>query len=150
MMGDTVNLAARMESGAKAWGVFTMCAEPTRLACQVSDADRVVFRALGRVVVKGRSAPVPIHELVGLKEDVSDRTRDAIARFEDGLAHFYAQDWDGALTRFRESALLEPNQPDVGKGIAGNPSLVYQELVAELRANPPGLNWNGAYVMRGK
>ncbi len=150
MMGDTVNLAARMESGAKAWGVFTMCAEPTRLACQVADAERVVFRALGRVVVKGRKAPVPIYELVGLKEDVSDRTREAIARFEEGLAHFYAQDWDGALIRFRESAALEPNQPDVAKGVAGNPSLVYQDLVAELRANPPGPNWNGAYVMRGK
>ncbi len=150
MMGDTVNLAARMESGAKAWGVFTMCADPTRAACEAIDKERVVFRALGRVVVKGRHAPVPIHELVGLKEDVTESTREAIKLFEAGLERYYAQDWDGALEKFRASAPLEPNQPDPMTGIANNPSTVYQALVAELRANPPGPDWNGAYVMRDK
>ncbi|MBC8012190.1 MAG: adenylate/guanylate cyclase domain-containing protein, partial [Burkholderiales bacterium] len=133
MMGDTVNLAARMESGAKSWGVFTMCAEPTRLACVANDPDRVFFRALGRVVVKGRTAPVPIYELVALKEDVTDRMRETVRIFEEGLAKFYAQDWDGALEKFRQSAPLEPNQPDPMAGVASNPSVIYQSLVAELR-----------------
>ncbi|MCU0791534.1 MAG: adenylate/guanylate cyclase domain-containing protein [Opitutaceae bacterium] len=150
MMGDTVNLAARMESGAKAWGVFTMCTEATREACLKVDAERIVFRALGRVVVKGRKAPVPIYELVGLKEDVTPRTREAIAIFEAGLERFYAQDWDAALEKFRASERLEPNQVDESVGVANNPSVVYQELVAELRTQPLGANWNGAYVMHGK
>ena len=151
MMGDTVNLAARMESGAKAWCVYTMCADPTRLACEASDPERrVVFRTLGRIVVKGRHAPVPIHELVGLKEDVSESTREAITRFEDGLAKFYAQDWDAAETCFRASAALEPNQPDPVSGHGGNPSLVYLKLIDELRAHPPGAAWNGVYVMKEK
>ena len=150
MMGDTVNLAARMESGAKAWGVFTMCADPTRVACEMVDKDRVVFRSLGRVVVKGRNTPVPIHELVGLKEDVDARTREAIALFEAGLERYYAQDWDAALEKFRASAPLEPNQPDLIAGIASNPSIIYQTLVEEMRAKPPGPDWNGAYVMRYK
>jgi adenylate cyclase len=151
MMGDTVNLAARMESGAKAWGVYTMCADPTREACEAADAERrVVFRALGRIVVKGRVAPVPIHEMVGLKEDVADRTREAISRFEAGLAKYYEQDWDAALGHFRASAALEPNQPDPATGIKTNPSLIYQHLVAELREQPPGKGWDGAYVMREK
>lgn len=151
MMGDTVNLAARMESGAKAWCVYTMCADPTRLACEASDPERrVVFRTLGRIVVKGRHAPVPIHELVGLKEDVSESTREAITRFEEGLAKFYAQDWDAAETCFRASAALEPNQPDPVSGHGGNPSLVYLKLIDELRAHPPGAAWNGVYVMKEK
>ena len=151
MMGDTVNLAARMESGAKAWGVYTMCADPTRLACEAADAERrIVFRALGRIVVKGRSAPVPIHELVGLKEDVSEKTREAIARFEAGLERYYAQDWDAAVAHFQASAGAEPNQPDPATGITLNPSLVYLKLVAELRAHPPGADWNGVYVMKEK
>jgi Adenylate cyclase, family 3 (some proteins contain HAMP domain) len=151
MMGDTVNLAARMESGAKAWGVYTMCADPTRMACEAADTERrVVFRALGRIVVKGRSTPVPIHELVGLAEEVSDRTREAVARFEAGLEKYYAQDWDAAAAHFQASAKLEPNQPDPGTGIVTNPSLVYLNLVAELRAHPPGGDWNGVYVMKGK
>jgi adenylate cyclase len=150
MMGDTVNLAARMESGAKSWGVFTMCADPTRNACLKTNPERVVFRSLGRVVVKGRKAPVPIHELVGLKEDVDDRAREAVAIFEQGLAKYYAQDWEGAMERFQVSARLEPNQPDPLKGIGSNPSLIYQQLVRELRAASPGPGWDGAYVMRDK
>lgn len=150
MMGDTVNLAARMESGAKAWGVFNMCGEATRRESMQVDPDRIVFRTLGRVVVKGRAAPVPIHELVGLKEDVTDRTREAVAIFEAGLTRYYEQDWEGALERFRESAMLEPNQPDLHVGISNNPSLVYQQLVAELRTHPPGPKWDGTYVMRDK
>ncbi len=151
MMGDTVNLAARMESGAASWGVFTMCADPARVACEAADASReVVFRRLGRVVVKGRRQPVPIHELVGLREDLGDRDLEAIARFEAGLDHYYAQEWEAALAEFRASAALERLQPDPREGIATNPSLIYQARVAELRENPPGADWNGVYVMRGK
>ena len=151
MMGDTVNLAARMESGAKAWGVYTMCADPTRRECEETDKEgQVVFRELGRVVVKGRTTPVPIHEIVGLKGDVTERTRAAIARFEAGLKKYYAQDWDGAAADFAGSAELEPMQPDEATGVVSNPSLVYLKLIPELRANPPGAGWNGAYVMREK
>lgn len=150
MMGDTVNLAARMESGAKTWGVFTMCAEPTRLACLAADPGRVVFRTLGRIVVRGRQAGVPIHELVGLREDVNDRTHEAIARFEAGLAAYYEKDWDRADGAFHAAAALEPNQANPAEGIATNPSLVYLRLVAALRAHPPGPDWNGAYVMTEK
>jgi adenylate cyclase len=151
MMGDTVNLAARMESGAKCWGVYTMCADPTRVACEASDPEgRIVFRMLGRIVVKGRSTPVPIHELVGLKEDVSDQTREAIVRFEAGLAKYYEQDWDAAAGHFQASAMNEPMQPDRARGIATNPSLVYLKLIEELRAQPPGPGWNGVFVMMDK
>jgi len=151
MMGDTVNLAARMESGAKSWGVYTMCADPTRVACEAADAEgRIVFRALGRIKVKGRSAPVPIHELVGLKEDVSDRTREAIVRFEAGLAKYYEQDWESAARHFQASAALEPMQPDPASGITSNPSLIYLKLIEELRLSPPGAGWNGVFVMTEK
>ena len=151
MMGDTVNLAARMESGAKAWGVYTMCAHPTRIACEAADAERrVVFRSLGRIVVKGRSAPVPIHELVGLREEVQDQTLEAIARFEAGLQKYYAQDWEAARAHFAASASLEPHRPELHAGIIANPSLIYLRLVEELRAHPPGRDWNGVYVMREK
>ncbi len=150
MMGDTVNLAARMESGAKSWGVYTMCADPTRVACQAVDGGEVIFRSLGRIVVKGRKTAVPIHELVCLKGDVTDRTREAIATFEAGLERYYQQDWEGALAKFEASAALEPRQPDPAAGLESNPSRVYQRIVAELRAAPPGPGWDGAYVMREK
>ena len=124
MMGDNVNLAARMESGAKAWGAYTMCTEATRQACLKHGGDHVVFRPLGRIVVKGRTQPVPIHEIVGLKEDVTDRTRECIGLFAEGLERYYARDWTAAVVRFERSRELEFNVP----GVVSNPSLVYLDI----------------------
>ncbi|PAW67536.1 MAG: hypothetical protein B9S34_05035 [Opitutia bacterium Tous-C1TDCM] len=150
MMGDNVNLAARMESGAKSWGAYTMVAEATKLACEKHGGDRVVFRALGRIVVMGRSQPVPIHEIVGLKETLPDSARECIARFEAGLAKYYARDWDGAIACFQQSLELEPNQPGKTPGVKTNPSLVYLGITEQYRKNPPPSDWKGAYVMTEK
>lgn len=150
MMGDTVNLAARMESGAKFFGVYTMCTEDTRNGCVAVDADTVVFRALGSIVVKGRKAPVPIFELVGLKEDVSETTREALALFAEGMRYYLAREWDEALALFAASANLEPNQPGLSRGVTTNPSLVYKKFTSHLKANPPESGWNGAYTMTEK
>jgi adenylate cyclase len=150
MMGDNVNLAARMESGAKSWGVYSMCTEATRHACERDGGDRVVFRALGRIIVKGRSSAVPIFEIVGLKENVTDKTRECLRIFEQGLARYYARDWEGALTLFAQSQELEPNQPGVTPGVVSNPSRVYTEITRRYQIAPPPSNWEGEYVMTVK
>ena len=150
MMGDNVNLAARMESGAKSWGVYTMCAEATRDACVSEGGDRVFFRALGRIIVRGRTTAVPIFEIVGLKENVTEQTRECVRLFEQGLACYYKRDWEGALERFNQSAALEPNQPGVTPGVRTNPSRVYMEIVRVYQIAPPPENWDGEYVMTTK
>ena len=150
MMGDNVNLAARMESGAKSWGVYSMCAEATKLACEEHGGDRVVFRALGRIVVKGRSTAVPIFEIVGLKENITAETIEGLRLFEQGLALHYQRDWAGALALFQQSAALEVNQPGVTPGVSSNPSLVYIGLVQYYQLNPPPADWSGEYVMTVK
>ena len=150
MMGDNVNLAARMESGAKSWGAYTMVTGATRDACLVHGGDRVVFRPLGRIVVMGRSQPVPIFEVVGLKETLAASARECIGVFEQGLARYLERDWDAAEKLFRASAALEPNQPGVTPGVKKNPSLVYLEIVGEYRVAPPAADWNGVYVMTEK
>ncbi len=150
MMGDNVNLAARMESGAKSWGAYTMCAEATKLACEQHGGDRVVFRPLGRIVVKGRSSAVPIFEIVGLKEHVTPRTRECIALFAQGLEKYYARDWDGALALFTQSRELEPNIPGVTPGVVSNPSIVYLGITEHYKHEPPEEGWDGVYVMKEK
>src|SRR5471030_4889 len=97
MMGDNVNLAARMESGAKQWGAYTMCTDATKNLCEQHGGDRVVFRPLGRIVVKGRTQAVPIFEIVGLKENVTASARECIGLFAQGLEKYYAREWDAAL-----------------------------------------------------
>jgi adenylate cyclase len=150
MMGDNVNLAARMESGAKSWGVYSMCTDATKNACEEHGGDRVVFRALSRIVVKGRSTAVPIFEIVGLKENVSEKTRGCLRIFEQALALHYQRDWDGSLSLFRQSASLEPNQPGVTVGVTSNPSLIYIDIVQRYQVSPPPADWDGEYVMSVK
>jgi adenylate cyclase len=150
MMGDNVNLAARMESGAKAWGAYTMCTEITKLACEQHGGDRVVFRPLGRIVVKGRTRAVPIYEIVGLKEHVTERTRECVGIFDQALAKYYARDWEGALALFARSRELEFNVPGKTPGVVSNPSLVYLDITAHYRDEPPPENWDGVYVMKEK
>ncbi len=150
MMGDNVNLGARMESGAKTWGVYSMCTEATREACERAGGDRLVFRPLGRIIVKGRSSAVPIFEILGLKENVTEKTRECLRLFEQGLARHYARDWEGALAFFTQSRELEPNQPGVTPGVLGNPSLAYIEIIGRYQVAPPPANWEGEYVMSVK
>ncbi len=150
MMGDNVNLAARMETGAKHWGVYTMCSEATKAACAQHGGDRIVFRPLGHIVVKGRTQPVPIHEVVGLKENVNTTTRECIDCFASGLARYLARDWSGARGFFERSAALEPNQPGRTPGVTSNPSLVYLDIVAENYRHPPAADWDGIFVMKEK
>lgn len=150
MMGDNVNLAARMESQAKSWGVYTMCADATKLACEQHGGDRVVFRPLGRIVVMGRSKPVPFHEIVGLKEDVTPETKECLQLFSDGLSRYYARDWDGALGLFARSQLLEPNIPGKTPGVSSNPSLVFADLTRHYQDHPPAEGWDGVHVAKSK
>ena len=150
MMGDNVNLAARMESGAKSWGAYTMCTEATKLSCEQLGGDHVVFRPLGRIVVKGRTTAVPIHEIVGLKEHVTSDARECIGLFSQGLTRHYERDWDGALALFKQSARLEPNQPGITPGVSSNPSIVYTHITEHYKEEPPPENWDGVYVMKEK
>jgi len=150
MMGDNVNLAARMESGAKSWGAYTMCTEATKGLCEQHGGDRVVFRPLGRIVVKGRTQAVPIFEIVGMKESVTAQTRECIGVFELALAKYYARDWEGALALFARSRELEFNVPGKTPGVVSNPSIVYLGIAEHYRREPPPENWDGVYVMKEK
>ena len=151
MMGDNVNLAARMESGAKSWGVYSMCAEATKLECEKHGGDRVIFRLLGKIVVKGRTTAVPVYEIAALKETVTPTALECYRIFAEGLARYYARDWEGALALFRQSAELEPNQPGKTPGVQSNPSLVYLErVVPEAMEEPPAADWDGRYIMKEK
>jgi adenylate cyclase len=150
MMGDNVNLAARMESGAKAYGVYTMVTETTKLACEKQGGDGVVFRFLDRMVVKGRSQPVSVYEIVGLSKDVTTRTLDCLRSFDLGMQEYFAKNWDMAMAAFRQSAVLELNRPGETPGAETNPSLVMLARCEQMIQRPPEADWNGIYMMKEK
>lgn len=149
MMGDNVNLAARMESGAKSLGVYIMVTEASKLECEKHGGDKIVFRYLDKIVVKGRSRGVPVFEVVGFREGLPQQTHDCLATYAQGIERYLAQDWDGATKLFEQSALLEPNQPH-HRGIESNPSHILIKRCAYMKAHPPGAGWDGVYVMKEK
>jgi adenylate cyclase len=150
MMSDDVNIAARMESGAKAWGVYTMCTEATRGECEKVEAGRILFRALGRIIVQGRAQPLPIFELVALREDVTPTMLECVSIFEQGLARYNARDWTGAIELFRRSEPLEVNGPGRTTEAKSNPSLVYIGIAEGYRFEPPPADWDGVFRMKEK
>ncbi len=150
MMGDNVNLASRMESGAKSWGVFSLCTDATKIACEIHGGDRVAFRALGRLQVVGRSQPVPVFEISGLRESLSAQMEECIAIYHDALGCYLAHDWARAVAGFQHSAALEPGQSDDTRFGQNNPSLIYLALAQGYSVSPPGAEWDGTYTMTQK
>ncbi len=143
MMGDTVNLAARMESGAKAYGVYTMITEATRAESARVAPEAVLFRRLDRIVVKGRSQAVEIHEAMALAADVTPAMRECAEWFERGLDFYWMQDWAEATSCFQNSLRCELHP-------GHSPSDVLLERVALMRAKPPGPEWDGVWRMTSK
>ena len=149
MMGDTVNLAARCESGAKSYGVYTMVTEDTKVEAEKFGND-CVFRFLDKIIVKGRSKPVSMYEIMGLRDEAKDGEFDCLEVFDSAIAKHNAQDWDSAVVLFEKSADLESLHPDKNPGVPTNPSLVMIERCRYYQGNPPGDDWDGVFVMTSK
>lgn len=141
MMGDNVNLAARCESGAKSYHVFTMVTEATRKEAE-RFGNECLFRHLDTIVVKGRTKPVKTHEIIALREDATQQMFDCVGYYEEGMQAYYHQDWDTALKWFQQSEKLEVH--------AQNPSQIFLRRCQMMKANPPGDDWNGVFIMKSK
>jgi adenylate cyclase len=149
MMGDTVNLAARCESGAKKFGVYTMCTEDTKRHAE-EQGGQILFRRLNKIIVKGKTKPTEIFEIVGLRAEASADTLRCVELSEKALERYFAQKWDEAKALFAEAQKLEPLQPGRDPGVAHNPSELMQEKCDEMKAAPPPPNWNGVEEMTEK
>lgn len=147
MMGDAVNLAARLESAAKVYGAGTLVTEMTRRACELHGTS-FLFRYIDRLVVKGRTQPVDLYELLGRKADVRPETRQCVEVFEEAMALYLKREWGAARRGFARAAELEPGQAD----FPGEPtaSSVYVERCDQLLAQPPGPEWDGVWRLSSK
>ena len=144
MMGPNVNLAARCESMAKDYGAFSMITGYTRSAAVESKND-IVYRYLGKTMMKNRPQPVSFYEPVGFKDELSQNVQDCLDFFGQGIEKYLAQDWDGALAVFEKAKSMETNQPHLTPGVERNPSMVFIERCQVMKKSPPGDDWNGIY-----
>ena len=81
MMGDTVNIAARLESSAKQYGVYTHISDDTYSAVK----DQISVRELDKVIVMGRSESIQTYELIAEKGQEPELYTELLPRFNDAL-----------------------------------------------------------------
>jgi adenylate cyclase len=135
VMGDMVNLAARLEGANKAYDTFLMVSAATIEKC----GDVVDSRELDRIAVKGKDLPVTVFEILDEKGK-TDPERLAIARrFEEALALYRAREFTAALAIFEELAAK-------GDGPAGT----YVERCKLFVTDPPPDSWDGVWRMKEK
>jgi adenylate cyclase len=149
MMGDNVNLAARCESGAKSYGVYTMVTEETKTEAQ-KFGEECVFRYLDRIVVKGRTQPVKMFEIVGLKDHLKKSYIDCVSEYEKGIELYLKKEWDEAIKQFQHSSEMEQFKPGFLPGVKTNPSLVMIDRCESMKSVELPEDWDGVYVMTSK
>jgi adenylate cyclase len=129
-IGDTVNLASRLEGANKLYGTSVLVSE----AVVRETGDEFESRELDLLAVKGRSQALRIYELLGRQGEVSQEMRACKQRFEAGLGLYRGRDFAKALAVFE--ALLAA-QPEDG------PSLLYVERCRAFLQRPPPPDWDG-------
>ena len=142
MMGDTVNLAARLEPAAKHYGVYIFVAENTQKVV----ADQFDWRFLDYLRVKGKKKPVKAYELISLKNEMTDKQSQLVKAFDEGMSLYHKKEWAKAKKRFKDSLSLEENFTDRPT----TPSAVYLDRCEYFKADPPGKDWDGVWTMTTK
>jgi adenylate cyclase len=138
VIGDGVNLAARLESACKQYGAHILVSEFTMAKLRGTYCNREV----DKVVVKGKTEPLGIFEILGYHtEETFPNLVEALNHFNGGLELYREAKWDAAMDSFRNVLDLNPKD---------RLSETYIERCRYLKANPPEDEWDGIWVMTSK
>jgi adenylate cyclase len=137
VIGDTVNLASRLEQANKLYRTRILVAGRTR---DMAGETRV-FREIDSLRVAGKTEAARVFELVDYRDAVDADTLRFIERYEAGLGHYRNRDWDAAEMAFRQCLAW--------RAVDG-PSAVMLERIAAFRQAPPADDWDGAWTAASK
>jgi adenylate cyclase len=137
VMGDPVNLGARVEGLTRTYGVEVICSEFTRAA----GPGDWSYRELDQVRVKGKEQPVAIYEPLGPKAALDATLRQELARHRGALQAYRARQWDTAEAEFF-SLSRGPNPHPV--------YTMFLDRIAHYHKNPPGPQWDGVWTFTTK
>jgi class 3 adenylate cyclase len=137
VMGDTVNLASRLEGANKEYGGRILVSEATIAAA----ATAVEAREIDRLVTVGQTRPQAVYEIMARKGELTSAQVELRDRFSEGLAAYRARRWDEARRAF-EAALK--TVPDDG------PSLTFIKRLERFAGGPPDDGWDGAWHLERK
>jgi adenylate cyclase len=137
VMGDTVNLAARLEAANKLYGSRSLIAAAT----VAKTDDTIQFREIDRLMVVGQTQPQAVFELLGRKDELTPKQDLLRTRYAGGLLAYRAQRWEQARAAFH--AVLEAVPTD-------GPSATLLSRIDHLQEHPPGADWDGAWRLENK
>lgn len=130
VVGDTVNLASRLESANKQFGTRVIVSGSTL----AGTGDALVSRELGMIEVKGKSEPVDIYELLALRDGAAEEVVTEAAAHAGAMALFREGRWQEASAGFAGVLVARP-----GDG----PAAYYLKWCTTLIEHPPSANgWN--------
>jgi adenylate cyclase len=137
IMGNAVNLAARLEGVNKQYGTWILASEDT----VKETGNRLLYRKLDRVRVVGINEPVRLNELINMTETAAPEQRKLVDVFHQALDNFEKRDWKQAAAGFKEAYAVKTE--DI-------PSKIYYERSVKFMSEPPADNWDGVYNLTEK
>jgi len=137
VVGDSVNVAARLERANRVYGTQILINENTAQAI----GSQFETREIDTISVKGKTETTRIFELMAAAGQVSEELLQLRERYDAARRSYLAQDWDTAEASFRECLQIRPND---------GPSRILLERIQFLRRDAPGEDWNGVWHLREK
>jgi adenylate cyclase len=129
IMGNAVNLAARLEGVNKQYGTWIIASDST-----VQEAGGTILtRKLDRVRVVGINEPVRLYELINMTDHADPDEKKLVEVFNQARECYENRKWKEAIEGFKESLLIED----------GGPSAIYLRRCENFLKNPPDDAWDG-------
>ena len=137
-IGDGVNLGSRLEGTSKMYGTDIVISEKTYQPC----ADRVYVRELDFITVKGKTEPVTIYELVGLRsENIPSAKLNIIEHYQKGREYYRNRRFAQALAEFGQVQEIDPKN---------KAAILHIERCNHFLNEPPPENWDGVWKLTEK
>jgi adenylate cyclase len=137
IMGNAVNLAARLEGVNKQYGTWILASETTIKDC----GNQILARKLDRVRVVGINEPIRIYEPFELTEDASPDQKNLVDTFHHALDEFENRNWKKAAAIFKEALAIRNDDA---------PSKKFLDRCTKFLEEEPSVSWDGVYNLTEK
>ena len=137
VMGDTVNLASRLEMANKIYGSRSLVSEATIAAAGTA----IEAREIDQLVVVGQTVAQKVFEIIGREGELNEKQLTMRSRYSEGLTAYRARNWDEARRAFQSALEVAP-----GDG----PSMTLLRRIETFDANPPTEEWDGSWQLDHK
>ena len=137
MMGDVVNLAARLEGANKFYKTFSMISGSTYELAK----DDIDSRQLDIIRVVGKNEPVPVHELLARKNETIGEMSGVVEQYMKGLKLYQDRNFSDAIAEFEKVLSIDSED---------GPSQTYIKRCGMFLESPPEKDWDGVFTFTEK